>query len=321
MSKFTLRVDKGLDNIHDPVQLGKIADYRDPTIGVLVEAENVDIFDTREIRPRVGRAQRLAATDPHSAYAHAPTGAAFFVVGGTLKRLNADYTAATIAVLSSNQALAYEPVNSELVVSNGVDIGWLTYSAFTAFAPALGQFELAMPAGQYLSFDPTDNVLLSAAGSVVYRSKPHNVEVRDTRLSEFPMDGYVRMLAAVEDGWWVATDKHVSFVRYVGEEGLAFQHISDSPPPDGCFRVDRVDTKDSSRREVVWASEDGFCIGRSGGVYENISFDQVRLPTGSSGRLFRREFRGIDQYIAVIREASESNIYTTDDLPITTLTT
>ena len=308
-----------VNNRQDPIKLGVIEDFRNPSISKLTLAQNVDLDNNGMATRRIGRTLRLAGS-PHSFWV-SPLDRylAYFVEDSVLKKLNIDYTAAAVTTLNSNRPLSCEVLNGEIVVSNGSDIGWLSGTSYTAFAPVLTQFELAMPAGQYLAFDHGDATLLCASGSVIYRSKPHYADVRESRLSEFPMDGYVRMLGTVEDGWWVATEKHVSFVQRDGDEGFTFVHISNNVPPDGCFTAGWEETEGGQRRYVCWATVDGFCVGRAGGRYENISPD-VALPTGDSGRLFSRTHNGIRQYIAVINGPEGAENFTAPTLTVHSIT-
>jgi hypothetical protein len=320
MPTITLRPGK-LNNRQDPIKLGKIEDWRNPVIDTLIVAQDVDFDNNGLTTVRAGRTRRLVATSPHSFWVHpADSALGFFVEGGVLKRLNVGWTATTIATLSTNLPLSYEVVNGEVVVSNGSDIGWLSATEFLPFAPSLGQFELAMPAGQYLAFDHGDNALLVAAGSTVFRSKPYNIERREQRLSAYPMNGYIRMLACVGDGWYVATDKHVSFVQRSGAEELVFQHVTDAAPPDGGFSAGWEEDEKGVRRVVRWISQEGFCRGYAGGRYENLSYPDVATPTGTSGRVFHRVLNGIDQYVAVVRGPENRNAFTAPTIALNSIT-
>jgi hypothetical protein len=174
-----------------------------------------------------------------------------------------------------------------------------------------------MPAGEYIAYLDNEGVLLVASGSVVYRSKPWNPQVRDARFSEFPMNGKVRMLATVEDGWFVATEKNVSFAQMDAADGYSFRHITDSVPPDGAFykefHFDEDKPKESQMR-VIWASPNGFIEGTSGGGYENHSYPNVALPEGNKGKVFNRNANGTNQYLAVIFNPEDDDNYVAPSL-------
>jgi hypothetical protein len=242
----------------------------------------------------------------------------YFVDAGVLKSFTAAYATATVATLNSNLPLFYEPVNQETVVSNGVDIGWLGGGQYEAFSQTFGEFELAMPAGQFLAY--YRGVLYVAAGSVIYFSKPHNIMVRDSRFSEIPLDGYIRMLASVEDGLWAATDNRVVFMAGGGPDEFVYREVTSNSPPNGAFSSSWEEEESGVRKVVSWVSREGMCYGRAGGAYENKSYPDIALPSGASGVCFRRVENGIEQTIAVIRTLGEDSAYTAPTLTINSIT-
>lgn len=305
-----------LDNRHDPLRLGITG--KEATVSVLTEAVNVDIDAANTVTPRLGRTLALSGT-PHSLWAHPQDDTlAFFVEASVLKQLNTDDTATTLAALTSNSPMAYQPVNNEVVASNGVEIGWASRSGFDLFAPALAQFELAMPAGQYLAF--FNGCLVVAAGSVLYVSKPWNAERRDSRMSEFPLNGYIRMVGAVTDGLYVATEAGVAFLAGGGVDDFTYRKISNDTPADGCFSTGFEQVGNSKQPLVRWASPEGFCIGRSGGQYENLSKDRIVLPSGSRGRHFHVDDNGNERHIAVIHDPTLTGAYVAPELTVNTIT-
>lgn len=315
MATVTLKPGK-LNNRVDPIQQGVI-DPRDPTLSAVVVAENFDFDNAGKASTRKGRVSRYSGI-PHSLKTLHNKPETYFVDAGVLKSFTATYATATVATLSSNLPLFYEPVNQETVVSNGVDIGWLGGGQYDAFSQTLGAFELAMPAGQFLAF--YRGVLYVAAGNVIYFSKPNNIMVRDSRLSEIPLDGYIRMLAAVEDGLWAATDNRVVFMAGQGAEDFVYREITSNSPPNGAFASGWEETEGNVRKAVSWVSKEGMCYGRAGGAYENKSYPDIALPSGASGVCFRRVENGIDQTIAVVRTLGEDSAYTAPTLTINSIT-
>jgi hypothetical protein len=305
---FRLTLGKGVTNIDGLSSTGE------GEMAELASAINLDLDNDSNGRLRKGRVQRLAVTKPHSLKVHG--GLAWLVSEGVLKALLSDYSTVDIATLSHNQRLSYQPINDELVVSNGLDIGWLEAGAFVPFAPTLDVFELPMPAGQYLAF--YNGLLIVASGSTLYVSKPWNAEVRDSRVSEYPMNGYIRMLVAVENGLWVSTDKSLGFISGPSPEEWSYRERSDQVPPDGCFGSGTVRDGATITKIAFWAA-DGFYEGKAGGVLENLSQDRSRLPAGPSGLCMRREADGLVQYIAVIQSPEDGNISPDNDFDVHTI--
>lgn len=321
MASIGLKIEKGIANKQDPHKLGQITDWRDKTVKVLSQAQNVDLDDNGEATRRVGRTSRLAATYPHSAFVHPQNDEiAYFVEGGALKKLNTDYTTTTVHTFSADTNCGYEVVNGEVIVSDDVEIGWLSGATFEAFEWSAAdddenaEFYATMWPGRFLAF--WNGILWVAHNNLLGFSLPYNIATRDTRLDLIPMDGGIRMLAAVEDGLWLATDKHVSFIKGSGPDDLQFVHVSDLVPAHGCFSVGYESGDKDSSRVVRWASQDGFCTGRAGGAFMNLSPDTA-LPTGSQGICIEKVDNGITQYIAVIRDDVDGGeLYTADTLVI-----
>lgn len=307
-----------LKNKVDPIKLGVLSDFRDPKIDTLTQALNFDRDNEGLLTVRGGRTSRYTGT-PHSWWTDPRNDSfGYFVEESLLKRLNSDYTATTIATLGVNLPLAYEPINDQLVVTNGVNIGWLDQETFTEFAPALSQFEKKTPAGQYLAF--YNGTLYIANGSTIIATKPWNAERTDERYNTFPMNGYIRMLAAVEDGLWVATDREAGFITGGGPEEFQYVFKTKHTPPDGAFSTDTEETAGAVSKVVRWVSKEGFCEGRSGGAYSNLSVGDVALPTGTSGACFHRNNNGTNQTVAVIRNPEGADDFTGPTLTINSIT-
>jgi len=313
---IVLRVDS-LNNRQDPIRLGRIGDFRDPAIKVVTLAENVDVSTDGEVTRRQGRA-RIFDGAAHSLWVHPQDDTlAFFVASRILRILNTDYSSDPLATLANDNPMAFESVNGEVVGTNGGQIGWVSAAGgFAEFAPTLDQFEAVMPPGQYLAF--LKGILYVAAGPHVFASKPYNVERRDTRFGQFPMGGHLRMLAPVEDGLYVATEKRVGFISGGGIDDFTYRDLSNNVPPDGAFFAGWERVGDKIQRLVVWVSTEGFCLGRSGGMVELLSAN-VALPTGTSGRVFSRTLNGIPQYIAVINNAQGAEAFVAPTLTVTTI--
>jgi hypothetical protein len=315
----TITLEPGqLNNRIDPIQLGRV-DVKTRLLTNLAIAENIIFDDAGKVTRREGRTSRHSGAT-HSLKTPQNEGDyTYFVEGGVLKQFEADYSVSTIATLRSDLPLYYEPVNQEVVASNGVDIGWLLSNSYTAFSPTLtDEFEAAMPAGQFLAF--YKGTLYVAAGSVIYASKPYNIEVMDVRYSQIPLDGAIRMLASVEDGLWVATDNRVVFLDGGGVDEFVYREKTDNSPPNGAFDVSWDDTEDGVRKVVSWVSKEGMCQGRAGGAYKNLSYPNIALPPGESGVCLRRVTNGIEQTIAVIRKPGDSDAFTAPTLTINSIT-
>jgi hypothetical protein len=317
MAEFTLEIGK-LNNEHDPIKLGSV-DFRERTLTTVTQVQNFDLDNEGLATCRLGRSL-IHSGEAHSFWVHPfDQTLAYFIKETGMYKLNSDYSATLITYVNPKLRGYFDLVGSGIVFSNGEQIGWVEYDTFVEFDQTLIQSEERMPPGQLIAYDHTDNILLVATSGVLYKSKPYNAEVSDGRLNKFPFDGYVRMIATVEDGWWVATDKRVGFVSRDGGDDYTYKHVSDEPPPEGCFTSGWEEVEGGSRRFVTWASPDGFCVGRSGGSYINLS-DGVSLPSGSRGYLFDRDYNGTKQFISVVHDPENTGKFVPPTLTVNTIT-
>jgi hypothetical protein len=315
---FVNLIPGGINNKQDPIKLGQLTDFRDPSVRKVTSAVNIDLDDNNVATRRAGRTERLAISNGHSFWTTRNGKFAYFVQGGVLRRFNSDYTATSLAILSVSNPVHYEPVNDVVVYSNGVDIGILDTGAQYSFqAPETLEFKTAMSPGQYLGF--YNGTLYAALGSTLFISDPYKMHQRDTRTSQIQFPGYIRMLAAVADGLYLATDKRVYFMQGGSSDDFRLLEISDSAPANGAFGYRWTDDSDSSTRLVYWVCPEGFCTGATGGRYANLSTNDVALPSGTGGHCFFREENGISQYIGVINDPSGGNTYSPETLNVSTI--
>lgn len=313
MDEFLLISGK-LNNRQKQNRLGKLGPDT-TTLTTLVEAENVDFDNNGETTQRLGRevAFAEAGSGIHSMWVHPRDNQiGYFIEDAVLWKLEVGYSNTMVTTLNSNNPAVYECVNDEVVITNGTDIGWLNGPTFTPFSPGLNNFETPTVPGQYLAF--FRGVLYVASGSILYASKPYHVEVMDERYCQFPMNGHIRMLGAVEDGIWIGTEKTIGFMPGKGVDEFEFNHVSDNACPDGCFLVTTEETDDGNQTYVTWVSKEGFCQGTDGGDYANLSGNDIALPEGTTGHLFRFFNDGIRQFIAVIHGPEYDRTYSVPDL-------
>jgi hypothetical protein len=113
---------KGINNRLDDTRL-PMPSKEDPRLP-LRNAVNVDIgSDGQVIFPGWGTTQAVSATDAHSWYEYDDAyGYGLFVDNGSLKRLNSDNTATTLATVQ-NLPMSYAALEDRLYYSNGIDSG------------------------------------------------------------------------------------------------------------------------------------------------------------------------------------------------------
>lgn len=313
MGEFLLQA-KQYNNRQDEIKAAVIEEGTEPTLGVVVAAENVDIDNNKRISVRKGTSQVLSGLT-HSFYNHPENDSiAYYMIGATLYKLNADYTGTAVTTLSNSNEVSFDICGDAIVLTNGNDIGFVEGTTFSAFDQTAGQFEELMPAGQFLHYDIYDNVLLVAENNVIHRSKPYNPQVIDRRISDFPLAGEVTMIGAVEDGWYIGTTTGVAFARRGSGQSQStsdndtfeYLDISSTPPTHGAFVTCFEYVEKGRERVTAWVSKDGLIVGSKGGEIKNLSYPATVIPEGQSGKLFYREINGTFQFIAVIKQIGES---------------
>ena len=143
-----------------PQQLKGFAGFRNDipeerfTTADLSVASNVDVDETGRVYRRSGYTKLANATAAHSLYSDGVT--TYFADGGSLYRLNGDYTTAAVATgLSSGGPLTYVTVNGQTYWGNGAQSGVLTGMVNRSFgltpppSPSLTATIGSFPAGRY----------------------------------------------------------------------------------------------------------------------------------------------------------------------------
>jgi hypothetical protein len=140
----TFRAFAGVRNDIPPERLA-VAD--------LEAAENVDIDASGRVSSRQGYTQRSAAAT-HSLWSDRAS-IALCVQGSALKRVNADYSLATLRAVTPGLRMSYTKVNDNVYFTNGVETGVLENGAARSWGlpvpplPAVAVGVGSLPAGTY----------------------------------------------------------------------------------------------------------------------------------------------------------------------------
>jgi hypothetical protein len=247
----------------------------------LVDAVDVDIDDSQMVRKRLGKTKVYTGTNLHS-LCHV-SGVTYFIEGSTLKRFTTNYSTATVATLSTTERMRYVIIANKAYCTNGVDIGTLDHSGFTAFNPYLtttikltNAYKEKMPAGQLIAYHK--NRLYVARGSKVYISDPANHQVYDVRDGFLNFSGYVTLMCPIEDGMWIA-DGRTYWVNGLSPDTFTSTLVANYNAILGSaitVNQDSVEGKEKTR-VAYWFSEKGICRGASGGDFKNLTMNKYNL--------------------------------------------
>ena len=120
MADVTFSNFAGIQNTLPPERLHSLPTRDDPSCD-LVTALNVDIDNSGQVSRRAGQTLKVAGA-AHSLFANGND--CFFVQGGTLQRLNPDFTVTALATgLTLNAPASFLKVNQRIYWSNGLQNG------------------------------------------------------------------------------------------------------------------------------------------------------------------------------------------------------
>jgi hypothetical protein len=152
MADVTFNAFAGINNNLPAERIRGVPTKDNPTCE-LVAGVNVDIDDSGQIRRRPGQVTKVAGA-VHSLWASQDN--CLFIAGTSLKRLNPDFSATTLANgLTADAVAAYVEVNDRIYWTNGVQTGVVsaagnrTWGMEAADSPTLAAIAGQMGAGLY----------------------------------------------------------------------------------------------------------------------------------------------------------------------------
>lgn len=251
---------KGMDNIH--------ADHEIPA-DTLRRAINFDVFDSGKLRRRRGFSQALAASGAHSLWSDGADNA-YFMAGGTLKRLSRDMSASSLgAVPSGVNPLAWSKVNADAYFTCPTARGKVTGGVLTDWGidlpsspPLMIQTAGALDVGTYhavITYVMADgresgssamsSHVLTASGNLAFYGLPIPTQagVVGKRIYLTTADGEVF--------YRVAEVSAVSGTAILGAFGPELRTLYLTPPPRGtalAFALGRLFIADG---KTVWFTE------------------------------------------------------------------
>jgi hypothetical protein len=304
---------RGVDNKTDSYRVqGKNVKW-------LKQAENVDIDSTGAVKMCDGYTELL--TGSYRSLWASPDEAVCLALKGTdLVRIYNDYSE---AVLLSNvdpiRRMSCDYVNGMSVVTNGEFIGHVTENVFSSFASVTANetkqhlidhytaTRMNPPAGQLLCI--YKNVLYVARGNVVYYSDPmafHRVKRKQGFLQ---FEGFVTMLAPVDDGIWVSDGK-THFLSGSGPKDFtttpnAKTTITTYDSVMYSLAPNRVDSEYIALEGLrgtarMWMSKKGICVGGNSGFFVNMTEKHYEMPSNKYGAGIFKESTDRKHYIGVV---------------------
>lgn len=247
----------------------------------LSECTNVDIDDQFMPHRRDGypATPTLSAAGIHSLWADGDL--CLFIQNGTLKRLNADYSATPLKADVGHARMNYvRPINQTYLTNDSI-IGYVNeYGSYSDFPVPDQTYKTPMKPGHLIEW--FNGRLYVARGDELWFSDPMAVYQTDERKNFKQMGGYISMIQAVRDGLYVSNLRVTFFLAGLDPHEAQLVKVADYPAILGtAIKADgeRI-TRDISGRAVMWASPRGVCVGLDGGNFVNLT-DAFYHPTYS----------------------------------------
>jgi hypothetical protein len=294
-----IKAFRGLNNVTDPMRLG---------MDWLVQADNVDITDTGELRERAGYTQAQAGSFS-AIFSTFDFQRCYVVKAGVLQTIDG----VLLATLTSSNTLYWTEVNDEVYFNNGVDSGviypdntvglWrdkpvsygagfliddgsalpVLYDTLALGADVVQFWKGRMYAAQYF---PSDDQ------TVVWFSEPLGYHIFNNDSNFFTVPGRVRMLAPTPDALIVGTDSRIS--AYDEKSLTALAQYGVVPGQHWCLD----EQPDGSKRTLFWSTR-GLCAALP---FSNLTERQVSVAPGVSagGTIVRHG--GQKRYVVALQQ-------------------
>lgn len=304
---FSIAGFGGVDNKSAPESL--IEFERRSAVAFAVDSDAVDISRKGKLRRRKGYSL-LTAGNFHSCWT-SPSGVTFVVQDQTLSLVNDDYSLTAIGA-TSHFPLSYAQVAHEVFLSDGTRI-WVYDGSLTQLI-AVGSYDRSatdLDVTEDVAFHsapPPGNVLaayfgrlLVADSEAIWYSRGFFPRQFDLRYDFIPVSG-VRMLAVVDDGVYVGTEKEVLFFQGRNPKQLQVRRVSGCGVVQGASGVyDGVAFKPEWKGALVaaWLSSNGaFLLGASGGSVADVTGQRGEFDVGALGCLLLRTEDGDSHLVA-----------------------
>ena len=293
---FEIKGFRGKSNLSDPARIL-------PSGGssFLSECRDADIDDEFMIHRRGGfRAPIFPGGGIHSLWSNGDI--CLFVQGADLKRLNPDYTAATIFSGAGSARMVCVAVAGTVYLTNGTLIGFMRDGAFNLFPDPQQTYKSAMVAGHLI--ECFNGRLYVTRDNEIWFSDPMAYMRTDKRRNFKQLASRITLLSAVEDGIYVSDLEGTYFMGGGGPREAILIDKADYPAiPHTAHKIDadRIGGLGFSGPAVLWASRMGICIGGNQGQFKNITEEHFRIQGKpfSAGSIIRKE-DGIYQLVCTI---------------------
>lgn len=292
---FDIGTVLGVNNVTDAARLQQ---------GELLYAYNVDISDKGEPSRRNGFTKKVTPAGViHSMWGDGKK--CFYVENGVLKMLNTDYSSTILRTDVANYHMSYAEVNDRYFYSNPAVIGYIFNDTNTLFSTPTKEFKHAPLPGQHIEY--YNARLYVARNETIWYSDVNYFGEVDRRFNFHRFENEITMMQAVDDGIWVCVGdinrQATYFMQGTSRENMTLRRFAGY----GCIEGSDVKTKDGQKvgeglsgTVIMWASDEGICIGANSGQFINVTDGKYNLPDRRYGAGLFRDKDGLAQYITTL---------------------
>ena len=292
---FEIGTVAGINNVADETRLQP---------GDLLYSTNVDISDKGEPSSRNGIVKKVTpAGQIHSMWGDNKM--CFYVENGVLKRLNNDYTSTTLRTDVANYHMSFAEVNDKYFYSNPAVIGYVFNGVSNTFSTPTKEFKHAPLPGQFVEY--FNGRLYVARNETIWYSDVNYFGEVDRRKNFITMENEITMMKAVDDGLWVSVGDINRQNTYFIAGGSREEQSQRRFAGYGCIEGSDVKIKDGQKvgeglsgTVIMWASDQGICVGANGGRFINVTDGRYNIPDKRYGAGLFRDEDGLAQYIATL---------------------
>lgn len=290
--------------------------------GELERAVNIDLDDTGQPRRRRGYTERLTGTC-HSAWT-APDGRLFVVKDGVLGVVREGWSFGGVAAAGADR-LSYAEAGGEIFYSSRSTSGkvtpdnlpssWGTPGASTWLSPVTRPTDtLGEVRGKLLGPPPLATEIAywrgriwMAQGNMLWATELYLYNYVDKTRTFFQFESDIQMIAPVDDGMYVGTEKALYFCSGSLAELKREVVLSTRAVPGSKVTCPASVSHPDARRGdipehegVLFATDAGMCFGSLGGRLYNLTQKSVLFPSAIQGAGLLREMDGVTSYVAAL---------------------
>jgi len=289
---FETKGFRGKNNLSDPARVlpaGKGS--------FLTASLNVDIDDALMAHRRAGFASSsYSGSAIHSLWGNGDV--CLFVQGSDLKRLNADYSAATLRAGIGTGRMNYVEVNGIIYYTNDAAIGFVKDGVDKSFTDPLKTYKTPMGPGHLIEY--FNSRIYVARDNTIWFSDPVALGRTDMRRNFKQLSSYVTLLKAVDDGIFCADLNQTYFLAGGDPNKFVLAKRADYGAILGTQTTafaEKIGGYRGSGRVALWASEYGICLGGNEGVFINLTREHYRIPGQKSGSAIVRNVGDYSQLL------------------------